>query len=182
MTSRRLVLIRHAQAQPGLSGPDADRPLTAQGRLDGRAVGRWLVEQRLAPSRVVVSPAVRTRQSWAGAAAELAAAGTPAPEPIIDERLYRNTPDDLLAVIGSTPEETEVLVVVGHNPSTHLVAASLAATGPDDGSGDEAGRRMLAVGYPTSGVAVFDVEQTVVGWGEFGRSATRLVAFAAPRG
>ena len=161
MTTRQLVLIRHAKA--GQGAVDRERPLAERGIAEAPAVGRWLAGQRIAPDRVVVSPARRARQTWELAAAQLG----PTPAPVTDDRVYRNTVQDLLDVVHETPPEVATLVVVGHNPGIQELAISL-----DDGSGHGDVRTK----YPTSGVAVFDLPGP---WAAV-TSAT-LTDFAIPR-
>ena len=165
VTTRQLVLVRHAKSGEG--AVDRDRPLADRGVAEAPAVGRWLAERRIAPDRVVVSPARRARQTWELAAAELG----PAAEPVLDERIYSNTAEDLLEIIRDTPAEVTTLVIIGHNPGIQDLAIAL-----DDGRGDDAGRRELTTKYRTGGVAVFDVGDS---WAQV-RSAT-LTSFAAPR-
>jgi phosphohistidine phosphatase len=165
VTTRQLVLIRHAKAGEG--AVDRDRPLADRGVAEAPAVGRWLAQRRIAPDRVVVSPARRARQTWELAAAELG----PTPEPVLDERVYRNTVEDLLDVIRETPAGVRTLVLVGHNPGIEDLAIAL-----DDERGDAAARGDLTTKYPTSGVAVFDVSGR---WA--GVSSATLATFAAPR-
>jgi phosphohistidine phosphatase len=165
VTTRQLVLIRHAKA--GDAATDRDRPLADRGVAEAPAVGRWLAQRRIAPDRVVVSPARRARQTWELAAAELG----PTAEPVLDDRVYRNTAEDLLEIIRETPAAVTTLAIVGHNPGIQDLAIAL-----DDGHGDDAGRSELATKYPTSGVAVFDVSDAWAGVG----SAT-LTSFATPR-
>jgi phosphohistidine phosphatase len=165
VTTRQLVLIRHAKAAQG--AVDRDRPLADRGVTEAPAVGRWLAERQIVPDRVVVSPARRARQTWELAAAELG----PTAEPVLDDRVYRNTVEDLLEIIRETPAGVTTLAVVGHNPGIEELAVAL-----DDGHGDKAGRTELRTKYPTSGVAVFAVDDR---WARAG-SAT-LTSFAIPR-
>jgi phosphohistidine phosphatase SixA len=165
VTTRQLVLIRHAKADEG--GIDRERPLADRGVAEAPAIGRWLAQRRIAPDRVVVSPARRARQTWELAADELG----PTAEPVLDDRVYRNTVEDLLEIVRETPDDVTTLAIVGHNPGIQNLAVTL-----DDGRGDDAGRRELATRYRTSGVAVLDVGDS---WAEV-RSGT-LTSFAAPR-
>jgi phosphohistidine phosphatase len=146
MEPRRLVLIRHAKAADG--PVDAQRPLTDRGARRGTAIGAWLADAGLVPDRVVVSPARRARDTWERAAGRLPGA----PRAVVDERIYANTVEALLAVVGEVPDDVPVLAVVGHNPSIGELAAAL-----DDGQGDPAARRDVGAGFPTGGVAVFTV-------------------------
>jgi phosphohistidine phosphatase len=165
VTTRQLVLIRHAKSGEG--AVDRDRPLADRGLAEAPAVGRWLADRGIVPDRVVVSPARRARQTWELAAAELDASA----EPVLDGRAYDNTVEDLLDILRQTPAEVTTLVIIGHNPGIQNLAIAL-----DDGRGDGAARTELATKYATSGVAVFDVGDP---WTEL-RSAT-LINFATPR-
>jgi phosphohistidine phosphatase len=165
VTTRQLVLIRHAKAGEG--AVDRDRPLADRGIAEAPAVGRWLADRGIVPDRVVVSPALRARQTWELAAAELDASA----EPVLDGRVYDNTVEDLLDILRQTPAEVTTLAIIGHNPGIQNLATVL-----DDGHGDGAARAQLATKYGTSGVAVFDVGDP---WTDL-RSAT-LINFATPR-
>lgn len=154
-----LVLLRHAKAEPHRAD-DHSRELAARGRADAVAVRGWFAQQGIAPDRVVVSTATRTRQTW-----ELASPG--GPEPLLDKRLYESSVDDLLEVVRETPEDVEVLVLVGHNPSVERLAWVL-----DD---SPAARDRTKSGLPTSAVAVFEVAS----WAEPTRAV--LKELAVPR-
>jgi phosphohistidine phosphatase len=167
--ARTLVLIRHAKAV-GDGTPDLVRTLAPRGHDDARAVGRWLAEQGLVPDLAVVSPALRAVQTW-----EIAAAGLAAAPPVaIDDRIHANTVELLLAVMRDVPDGVATLAVVGHNPAIHAVAVVLA-----DGRGDERALADLAEGYPTSGIAVLDIDAD---WAGLDAGGASLRAFAAARG
>ena len=94
---RRLVLLRHAKAEPGNGGPDPLRPLALQGRRQCADLGPRLVTAGLVPERVLVSSAVRTRQPWALIADAFASA--PEPEVTVEDRVYDAGPGELLDLI-----------------------------------------------------------------------------------
>ncbi|MFD2080985.1 phosphohistidine phosphatase [Actinopolymorpha cephalotaxi] len=196
-TNRRLLLLRHGKAESPLGVADADRPLAARGRAQSGYAGREVRERGLVPDLVVVSPSLRTRQTWtefAEAAGVYAAGGSPDQsttsgsstdsrvevevEPAgpevkvevevdVDRRVYANTVDDLLDIVTEAPENVRTLLVVGHNPSIGSLAAVL-----DDGSSG-ADRHGLAGGYPTGTLAVFDVAGP---WKTVGPGSGRLRA------
>lgn len=168
MASRTLVLIRHAKSAEG--SVDLDRTLAPRGRRDADAIGEWLVAAGIVPDRVVVSPAVRAQQTWEHAAARL----SESPDPVLDERIYDNEFGALRDVVHDTPDDVQTLVLVGHNPSFGEFAYRI-----EDGDGDPDARQELLAGYPTSGVAVFDL---AVGWAGVDTGTATLRSFAAPRG
>jgi phosphohistidine phosphatase len=145
--THRLLLIRHAQAAD--APVDQDRPLTAHGTRAAAAIGAWLQQAGYVPDRVLVSAALRAQQTWAAAAEALGDAS----ETTVDQRIYDNTVETVLEVIGEVTDDVGTIAVVGHNPSMGELAFSL-----DDGTGSDAARRELHAGFPTGAVAVFRVE------------------------
>jgi phosphohistidine phosphatase len=168
MTTRRLVLIRHSKAASGTT--DIERPLADRGRADAAAVGGWLSSHHVTPDLVIVSPALRAEQTWQLAAK---AAGSTS-KLTVEPRVYDNTVADLLEVIQETSDDVTTLALVGHNPSMGELAARL-----DDGSGDTRFRQALLEGYPTSGVAIFEVSTN---WSLVDVGTAKVVGVAAPRG
>src|SRR4051794_41063167 len=165
MTQRRLVLVRHAKTEQG--APDVSRALTERGRRDAREIGRWLAANDAVPDAVIVSPSVRTRQTWQLAAEQLA--GTPPGN--ADQRIYDNGVSDVLAVARDTDGSVQPLAIVGHNPSMHGVAIGLL------GGADAAAEQLRE--FPTATVAVFAVDG---GWADVGRLAAPLTAITTCRG
>jgi phosphohistidine phosphatase len=142
---RRLLLLRHAKAErahPG--GGDKDRVLAERGRTDAKRLGAYLTRHDFVPDRALVSSAARTRETWT----VLSAAFDKAPTADFDDRLYNATPNAILDAIQNTKPNASTLLVIGHNPGIHGLAAALAA------SGDIDARERLGEGFPTSGLAV----------------------------
>jgi len=123
---RLLAVVRHARAESGEEGADHERRLTARGRADAAATGRWLAA-RLAEwsaglGPVWVSSAVRARSTW-----EEIRPALPAPARVdVDRALYlagaREVLDHLGAGDGDGPG---VRLVVGHNPTMEHVVRAL---------------------------------------------------------
>ncbi|MCU1656152.1 MAG: sixA [Pseudonocardiales bacterium] len=166
--TRKLVLIRHAKSAEGPA--DIDRPLTPRGRRDAAAVGRLLAENEVVPDRIVVSPALRARQTWEAAQSELLRAV----EVVVDDRIYDNQEAALFEVIHDAPDSVQTLALVGHNPSFAAFAESL-----DDVTGADGERQDLHDGFPTSGVAVFEVPGA---WAELRPRTATLKTFDVARG
>lgn len=169
MTTRRLILIRHAKAE-AQGGNDAKRRLAPRGERDAREIGRWLQQAGVASGLALVSPARRAVQTWELAIEEL---GRPL-KTVHDDRIYNASVDDLIAVIHDAPPQSRTLLVVGHNPSIELLAGEL-----DDGTGDKKAAKAMAQKFPTSGVAVLAVSGP---WSTLSVGGASLVGFAAPRG
>jgi phosphohistidine phosphatase len=163
---RHLLLIRHAQAAAG--APDRERPLTDHGVRAAAAIGTWLRDTGRAPDRVLVSTALRAQQTWAAAAGSLGADV----ESTVDQRIYDNTVEALLDLIGEVPDEVGTVAVVGHNPSVGELAFTL-----DDGEGDDSSRRDLHAGFPAGAVAVFRVDTS---FADLEPGGATLADFAVP--
>jgi phosphohistidine phosphatase len=158
---RRLVLIRHATAAPG--SPDIDRSLTPRGRAEARAVGEWLLANGLVPDIAVVSPAVRTRETWAEASS---AFGLDVPSRV-DRALYADAPAAVLEVATTADPVIGTIAVVAHNPTMHTVALRLAGSA----------RHEALIDYPPATVSVFTWSGE---WDEI--DTAELVAAATCRG
>jgi phosphohistidine phosphatase len=93
---------------------------------------------------VLVSPAVRARQTWAAAAPAF-----PPAEVRLEEALYHAEASDIRRVALTQGEAFATVMVVGHNPGLHDLTLELFAEG--DGQGPS---RQLR-GFPTAAAAVF---------------------------
>jgi phosphohistidine phosphatase len=144
---RRLILFRHAKAS-GRIGADLDRPLEPRGRADAVVAGRWLLAHGLSPDLVLVSPAARTRETWACVAEDFPKARVE----IVDD-LYNATPEEVEASIGPWAAEADTLMIVAHNPGLQELAVELVTTSGGSAPAIEG----VAAGFPTSAVAVFDL-------------------------
>jgi len=166
----RLMIFRHAKAEKSAAGTrDRDRPLNPRGLKNAARMGGYMAHHGLVPQHVLVSPARRTRETWAG----LASALPGAIPTFFEDRLYNAVPEDILAVIRETQPSIRTLLVIGHNPGLHDVARLLIA------SGDVAARERLNEGLPTSGLAVIDFAGN--DWGKLHPRSGRLDRFVTPR-
>jgi phosphohistidine phosphatase len=111
-----LILWRHADAEDGI--PDEGRRLTTKGRKQAQKMAAWLAERLSADHRVIVSPAVRARETAAAFTAQV----------IIDAAVSTvATPQGVLKAAG-WPDGAGTVMVVGHQPTLGATAA-LALTG-----------------------------------------------------
>ena len=145
---RRLMLARHAKSSwgdPTLS--DHDRPLNARGNRAAMRVGAALSELDCVPDIVYSSTAARTRETWERMEPHFG--GHPRVE--FHRDLYPASPRVVLTAIASAPPELATIMVLGHNPSTHALAAYLSRTG------DPHEIDRLRGKFPTGAVAVIDL-------------------------
>ncbi|MFK0238194.1 SixA phosphatase family protein [Streptomyces vinaceus] len=166
-TLRRVVLLRHAKAERS-DGEDRERPLAERGRKDAPAAGRWLAEAGISPDLALCSTALRCRETWKLAQAELAER----PRTVHEERVYDASISELIALLNETDDEVKDLLVVGHNPGLHALADALA----ERGEGDLVAR-MNRSGFPTSAIAVVAFTGS---WKSAEPGVGTLVSFWAP--
>ncbi len=159
----RLVLLRHAKAESHLGVADVMRPLALTGRAQSGDVGAWLAASGLLPERVLVSSAVRTRQTWELVRASLGE--HPEPEVEISDALYDSGPRELVQMLSLSDERLATVLVVGHEPTMSMTGSMLADPQPPVGA-----LASLHLGLPTGGVAVLEVPS----WAEIGAGSCRL--------
>jgi phosphohistidine phosphatase len=173
---RRLMLLRHAKTEHDApSGHDQDRRLDERGRLDAAAIGTWIGRHPPLPDAVLVSTAVRARQTWEiarDAMKNVVRVHQPRVE-LLDE-LYGAEPTQLLRLI-RLAEVTDParLMLIGHNPGMHELALMLA------GSGDAAAKKSLEDNLPTAGLAILDF--AIDDWNEVAFRRGELVRFTSPK-
>ena len=164
MSDRRLVVVRHAKAEP-YSGADHARALTAGGARAAGSVGRWLAESGAVPDYALVSSATRTRQTWGA----IQAAFDDEIHAEYSDDLYGAAPEDVIEAVHWVPIDATTVVYVGHNPTAGELPHLL-----DDGTGDSALLTQIAMSYPTAAVAVLEVEGS---WADLRMGSARVSAF-----
>jgi len=162
------MLLRHAKAEKAAPGVrDRDRRLNARGQGDAALIAAHMVRHELQPSRVLVSSAQRTRETWGCMAQAFAAA------PIAyEDRLYESGPETVLAVIRELGRSAPLLLVIGHNPGFQELASLLS----DVATGRLPTR--IAAGFPTGALAGYDL---TVPWSALDRRRAHLVTFVTPK-
>jgi phosphohistidine phosphatase len=172
---RRLLLLRHAKTEiDAPSGRDRDRRLDDRGQRDAAQLGDWIAAHPPFPEAVLVSHAVRARQTW-DIVWEAMKDRVAAPQVEILPELYGADPAQILETIrtATVPADPKQLLLVGHNPGMHEVALMLM------GGGDPAGAKAIADNLPTAGLAIFDFD--VKDWGDVAYRRGKLVQFVSPK-
>ena len=168
-SQRTLVLVRHGKSSWDLDVDDHERPLSARGRRDAEAIGRFLSEHSMRPDLVYCSTATRTRQTWECAMA----GGATAKEVQYRREIYQAWVPELLKLIRSAPEEINSLLVLGHAPGVpDLVEYICVRTQSKDWA-------QLDNKFPTSGLAVVNVPGP---WNELGKDRPGFDSFVVARG
>lgn len=149
---KTLILMRHGKAVREHEAPnDRARGLTGRGRRDAAAAGAALIAAGVKPDFALISSAHRTRETAFFALGEIAPIGAH-----IDDALYLAEPraiwDAAMACAG------EKVLVIGHNPGLHELAAELVSQA-NERSKDA---RAVADSFPTSAFAAFEIEGDIL--------------------
>lgn len=157
----RLILLRHAKAEPAGGTDDHGRRLVDEGLAAAREAGAWLAQSGADPELVICSTSARTRGTWD----EVAPFFESDIGVVFDDRLYDAEPAAVLALIAETRDDVGELLVVGHNPSLEAIGAAL--------SGDRTYRAI-----PTAGIQVLEFSEG--GWRDIGAGGGALRAVFVP--
>jgi phosphohistidine phosphatase len=163
---RRLILFRHAKSAWPQGVPDNERPLAERGRLAAPLMGAYIARHGLIPDLALVSPAMRTEQTW-----QFATADWPkVPRVEVEPAIYEAHAERLLRVVKDQEKAVKSLMLVGHNPGladlmTMLVTRNQRGELPDK--------------YPTAGLAVIDLP--VDAWADITPRLGTLERFITPK-
>jgi len=156
---KTLLLARHAKSDWGVPGlSDHDRPLNSRGRRDAPRMARRLVDEGIAVDLVVSSDATRARSTASEYAAALGL------DPVEEPLLYAASARSILAIAAALPDESEVAMLVGHNPGMSDAVEELTGAYTE---------------FPTCAVAECAVD--VGSWAELVEGAGRLLRLRTPR-
>jgi phosphohistidine phosphatase len=163
-----LHLLRHAKSDRDQPGEDAERRLSRRGRDDARRIGETLPQAIGALDMVLCSSARRTRET-----AELVLAGFASPPRVLyEDALYLAGHAALLRRLRALAERDGAVLVIGHNPGLHELAAALAAA-------DSPRYPALAAGkFPTTARASFRIDGD---WASLGRSPHALTDYVTAK-
>lgn len=165
---KRLTLLRHAKSTwDDPVARDFDRPLNGRGRRAARTIGAQMRALGLEFDSILASPAARVVETLAEVASGY---GGPL-EPEYDRRVYLAEPETLLQLIRSAGEETESLLIVGHNPGLERLVLLLTDGGPLRGE--------VEIKYPTATLA--EINLPAERWQDVTEGGGELTRFIRPR-
>jgi phosphohistidine phosphatase len=121
--ARQLWLLRHADAEPHGTSPDAERRLTERGQRQARVAGAALARMGVAFGAILASPKARARET-----AELTLAQMSEPQrellelhPLLASGVQARAALELLAGVGADGP----LLLVGHEPDLSGIVGEL---------------------------------------------------------
>jgi phosphohistidine phosphatase len=121
--TKRLTLIRHANAEQDADVRDFERPLSRKGQNEALEMARRFLERGLVPDLILTSAATRTRETAETFAKVLGVASRLLQA---DDALYLAEGDYILSAIRAVGPRIGHLMVIGHNPGISAAAISLA--------------------------------------------------------
>lgn len=164
---KRLGLLRHAKSDwSDLHRRDFDRGLNQRGRRGAAAMGKHIGGQGASWDAIVASPAKRVKLT-------LEASGLALPVSFANEA-YLADGETLLGMVRALPDQSDAIILAGHNPGLQDFALMLAA--PQDGG---TMRALVADKFPTAAFAVLELD--IGDWRACAPGCGRLVHFARPR-
>lgn len=117
---KKLLLIRHAEAEGHADKGDYHRPLSVKGEQDIIALAQKLKFGSMLPDQVICSPSLRTYTTAYVLTREL---GTSAPQ--TNPAIYEASETALLKAINHFPDSTDFIAMVGHNPGIAYLLLNL---------------------------------------------------------
>ena len=143
----RLILLRHGKAEPeSASGEDFDRRLASRGVQESARMAESLADLGFRPDVALVSPAARTRDTWA--AVEPAFPGA---KVSFGDDLYHAGSEEVRRCAEAAGAKAATVLVVGHNPGLQELTVRLLIEGHAPAS-------LIAKAqsrFPTAAAAVF---------------------------
>lgn len=137
--TRQLWMLRHGEAEPHGSRPDADRRLTARGEQQAADAGRALAALGLEFAAIFTSPKVRAHGTATGAAQALGQ------DVILHSPLAAGFDADEALALASVADDGGCVLVVGHEPDFSGVVHELTGGSVDFKKGAVAGIRLAGM-------------------------------------
>ena len=162
-----LGLFRHAKSDwDDMAKRDFDRGLNDRGRRGAKLMGDHIRRHGIKWGAVIASPAERNRLTME--------ASMPEVEVEYDKRIYLASADTVLETVADLADESDTVLVSGHNPGMQEVLLELVSEEHEDKLFFEAARK-----FPTAAFAVLELD--IDDWSEIKPRCGKLVHFARPR-
>ncbi len=166
---KRLGLLRHAKSDwDDLNLRDFDRGLNARGRKGAELMGAHIRKQGGAWDLVLASPAERVKLT-------LESSGLDVPVRFEEAAYLADSPTLMqLLTTCDAVDDTDAVLMVGHNPGMQELALDLVAPENEDDLFGEVLKK-----YPTAAFAMLELD--IEKWADLASGCGKLVHFARPR-
>ena len=124
--SKKLIFYRHGKSDWNADySNDHERPLAERGIKSASIMGKLLAMSGQLPDLVIVSSALRARQTLEISMRE----GNWTSDVMEDDTLYYGGPEAILGVIQSLPKNSDRVMLIGHEPKWSEMTSSLIGGG-----------------------------------------------------
>jgi len=157
----QLFLLRHAKsswASNHLS--DFDRPLNNRGRRNAMDLGELFLKKKLKLDHVLCSPSARTKETFD----IIQSISNFALDHRFVESIYHSGVRNLIEILSQVNIETASVMIVGHNPTMHLMTELLVNQTIDK--------------FPTCTLAQIKIIDT---WDKLRKHQNKLINFRKPK-
>lgn len=121
--TQTILLMRHAKSiEPSLKLKDFDRTLSERGRAQSLSMGKKLQSEGLNIDLAIISPAQRTKETWALVNEAMASNA----QEIFEQSIYQGHENELAEILECNIKNGGNAILVGHNPGISMLAAKLA--------------------------------------------------------
>lgn len=121
---KSVVILRHGKSRHGPEfDSDFERPLATRGEKAAKRMARHLIERGFVPDLIVTSPAKRALDT--ARRVEQKVGDCPMQ---LEGEIYSGDVLDVVAIMRSLPEGSDVVLIVGHNPTLELLTDYLGGT------------------------------------------------------
>jgi len=117
---KKLLLVRHATAQPESANGDFDRALSNKGIKEATELAQKLKNNGIIPQLIIASSALRT-QTTGGIITDV----LQLPKPQLNAAIYEASEQTLLEVINAFADVNDFTALVGHNPGISYLLFTL---------------------------------------------------------
>lgn len=124
--NKELLIMRHAKSDwPSDITTDKDRPLNKRGRTDAPKMAQHLIDNDLVPQLSLISPAVRTMQTWQLMKQIFLKRGLHPEERVVSD-FYLGGFLEIQNAIHSVSNDITRVLILGHNPGWSRASSVLA--------------------------------------------------------
>jgi phosphohistidine phosphatase len=157
----QLFLLRHAKSSWSSNYlSDFDRPLNNRGRRNAVDLGELFFEKKLKIDHVMCSPSARTRETFD----IIQSISNFALDQKFIDSIYHSSVGNLIEILSQISLENVSVLIVGHNPSMHLMTELLVNQAIDK--------------FPTCTLAQIKI---VGSWDKLRKHQNKLINFRKPK-
>lgn len=166
--TKKLYLLRHAEAPNDFTVDDKNRALSAHGQAQAQHVGEYLKAENITIDLALCSTATRTKMTLES----IVEASATIKKTEFQDSLYNAPTSAILESIQNCPADINNILVVAHNPGIHQLAYRLA----ENGNNQEI--QKLSFSYAPATLSIYTIEHD--NWAEITKTLITLDKVITP--